>query len=37
MQAIQQKGKQLLTILLAIALELGRKLAQLIFEVGRGN
>lgn len=36
MQAIQQEGQQLLTVLLAVALELRGKLAKLILEVGWG-
>ena len=34
MQAIQEEGKQLLAVLLPIALKLRGKLAQLILEVG---
>ncbi len=35
MQAIQQEGQQLLTVLLAIALKLRGKLAKLVLETGR--
>ena len=37
MQAIQQEGQQLLTVLLAIPLKLGSKPAKLVLEVGWGH